>query len=188
MNVTILILTLLAGLFFGLISALFANKSTKEVRGMTLSPVGWAIPLIIGGALAVVYYIFTFTRGAWIFVIALAVLTLLQAINAEGRARRASWNTLAVEASLWLVLEVAEALDKAGAKSPVSMWWILIPILAPFIVGGISTAVLNARADNEDGEERQHGGNGGFYKTLVLGTIAAVAVMFAIGFGVIAFR
>ena len=174
MSISMTILTVIAGLFFGLVSALYANKSAKEVRGMTLSPLGWAIPVIIGGALALLYAL---TQNVWIFVIALVALTLLQIINREGKARRASWNALAIEASLFLFLSAAE-----DATSPMSFFWIIFPIAAPFIVGAIRTALLN-RAP-EDGTVN----NGAFYKTLALCTCTALVVIGAVGVGVWALK
>ena len=183
MTIFSVIFVIFGATFFGLVAALCAAKGIKETRGEEAGTglyVGFGF---IGALVGILLSIGLNSSGTGmgtanmiIFIIFLAILTILQAANHQGGHRFASWFwlTILVDVSLAFTL-----VDVAAKKEGLSLGYLflLIPALAPFVAGIIRAAV----GTSIEKKEKEETDNRKFVTNVLLATLLIVVLIMLIG-------
>ena len=167
---TVFIILMLMAAFFGFHSAVLSAESVKETRGKRQPAsvlIAFTVISAIFGALAIMPW------SPVLYTVALIILAGLQLINQEGSRRRQSWNWLAIAYSFLLLFTVfIHRIGKTG-KFSVAYLVYLIPMLLPFIAGGIQTA----RLDDKTRKKATKGNAKGNYRVADSFSNIAIAVL-----------
>lgn len=135
------LIAIIVGFLAGLISGIYANSASIDEGGRE-EGIGkatiWAFAAINGVILGM-------TAGCLFYpatyVVILLLLIGLQAINAEGRKREQSWDTLNYAYSVALILSIVNQWDKKGPNFK-DLWLLLLPV-AVYVTGLIKARLIN---------------------------------------------
>ena len=116
-----------------IISCIYASLSKKHNGKEGISQAYWFFSILFNGVFTFVSW--EYFNNPWVYIVALAILSILSLLNREGIRRRLSWFFMIVAYSVLLVFSVAEYATTKGEwhiKLHLVCWW-LVPIVVALV-------------------------------------------------------
>lgn len=126
-------------------ASVLASESVEETRGRSLKATTRLFFILMGTLMGIG---FNFFHPA-VYGVVLLAIALMHLTNHEGGKRRASWNWLSIGYSVIFILSTVAYRERHGLGFTPWAFFILIPIVFPFITGAIQSARLDRAGRGE---------------------------------------